>query len=110
MAAPCTGHSCIPVEVGRARAGDLLLALCHVEEHGLVRLWPLEIKALLDTIRCVREDRSVTEKSQGLQVHTPTGSSNVTIPVALPPGLLSQTGLGENRAAKGSHQHCLRHH
>jgi len=40
----------LPVEVGGSRAGDLLLTLGHVEEHGLVWLRPLEVKALLDAV------------------------------------------------------------
>lgn len=42
----------LPVEVGGSRAGDLLLALSHIEEHGLVWLGPLEVKALLDAVSC----------------------------------------------------------
>lgn len=39
-----------PVEVGGSRASDLLLALSHIEEHGFVRLWPLEVKTFLDAV------------------------------------------------------------
>jgi hypothetical protein len=38
------------VQVGGARAGDLLLALRHVEEHGLVRLRPREVDSLQTTL------------------------------------------------------------
>lgn len=82
--APYQGRSCTPVEVGCARAGNLLLALCHVEEHGLVRLWPLEVKTFLDTIGCQGKTDGVTAKKPRAQVH----------PL---------------RAAKGLSQHCLRH-
>ncbi len=40
----------LPVQVGGSRAGNLLLTLSHVEEHGLVRLRPLEVKAFLDAV------------------------------------------------------------
>lgn len=40
----------LPVEVRGSRAGNFLLALSHIKEHGLVRLWPLEIKAFLDPV------------------------------------------------------------
>jgi len=45
----------LPVEVGRPGAGDLLLALGDVEEHGLVGLGPLEVEALLHAVRCSGE-------------------------------------------------------
>jgi hypothetical protein len=38
------------VQVGGARAGDLLLALSHVEEHGLVGLRPREVDSLQTTL------------------------------------------------------------
>lgn len=40
----------LPVQVRRSRTGDLLLTLSHIEEHWLVWLWPLEVKAFLDAI------------------------------------------------------------
>lgn len=80
--APYQGHSCTPVEVGCARAGNLLLALCHIEEHGLVRLWPLEIKAFLDTIRC-------QGKTEGVTTEKPRGSSTPTT-------LRGAKGLGQH--------------
>lgn len=43
-------HSTPPVEIGGAGACDLLLALGHIEKHGLIRLRPLEVKAFLDAI------------------------------------------------------------
>lgn len=43
---------CLPVQVGGARAGNLLLALGHIKEHWLIWLGPLEVKPLLHTIRC----------------------------------------------------------
>lgn len=43
-------HKQLPVKVGSSRAGNLLLALSHIEEHGFVWLWPLEVKALLDAV------------------------------------------------------------
>lgn len=42
----------LPVEIRGSRAGNLLLALSHIEEHGLVWLWPLEVKAFLDAVSC----------------------------------------------------------
>lgn len=45
-----TSHSNLPVEIGGARACDLLLALGHIEKHGLIRLRPLEVEAFLDAI------------------------------------------------------------
>ena len=50
----------IPVEVGGAGAGDLLLALGHVEEHGLVRLRPLEVKAFLNAVTYNRKNNRIT--------------------------------------------------
>lgn len=40
----------LPVQVGRPRTGNFLLTLGHIEEHGLVRLRPLEVKTFLDAI------------------------------------------------------------
>lgn len=40
----------LPIQIGGSRASDLFLALSHIEEHGFVRLWPLEVKALLDAV------------------------------------------------------------
>lgn len=40
----------LPVQVGGSRAGNLLLTLSHIEEHGLVRLRPLEVEAFLDAV------------------------------------------------------------
>lgn len=40
----------LPVKVRCSRTGNLLLTLSHIEEHGLVWLWPLEVKAFLDAV------------------------------------------------------------
>lgn len=49
-------HKQLPVKVGGSRAGNLLLALSHIEEHGFVWLWPLEVKALLDAVSWGRQE------------------------------------------------------
>lgn len=49
----------LPVEIGGSRAGYLLLALSHVEKHGLVRLWPLEVKAFLDAVSWWKQGNSI---------------------------------------------------
>jgi len=40
----------LPVKVGGSGAGNLLLTLSHVEEHGFVGLWPLEVEPFLDAV------------------------------------------------------------
>lgn len=40
----------LPVKVRSSRTGNLLLTLSHIEEHGLVWLRPLEVKAFLDAV------------------------------------------------------------
>lgn len=45
-----------PVEIGCSRAGNFLLALGHIKEHGLVKLRPLEVEAFLHTVRCRGKD------------------------------------------------------
>lgn len=40
----------LPVKVRSSRTRNLLLTLSHVEEHGLVWLRPLEVKAFLDAV------------------------------------------------------------
>lgn len=42
----------VPVQVRSSRASNFLLALGHIEVHGLVWLRPLEVKTFLDTVRC----------------------------------------------------------
>ena len=49
-------HNQLPIKIRGSRAGNLLLALSHVEEHGFVRLWPLEVKALLDAVSCGEQE------------------------------------------------------
>lgn len=41
-----------PVKVRSSRTGNLLLTLSHIEEHWLIGLRPLEVKAFLDAISC----------------------------------------------------------
>lgn len=47
----------IPVKVRGSRTSNLLLTLSHVEEHGLLWLWPLKVKAFLDAVTC--ESRTI---------------------------------------------------
>lgn len=64
LAPPQRASLCLPIQVRGTRTGDLFLALGHVEEHRLIRLWPLEVKPFLYTFRCHREGKSGNTSSQ----------------------------------------------
>lgn len=58
----------IPVKIGGSRACNFFLAQGHVEEHGLVWLRPLEVKAFLDAISCPEKKCIVNMVSTALRL------------------------------------------
>lgn len=53
------GEVTLPVKVGSSRAGNFLLTLSHIEEHGFIWLRPLEVEAFLDAISWKRHENLI---------------------------------------------------